>query len=50
LSGEKLNDQIVKNIVQVLKLTGRHIEEDQDPEQLKQVFQQLDTLQKSCTE
>lgn len=48
LNGEKLDDQIVKNIVQVLKLTGRHLEEDQDFERLNQVFQQLENLQKNC--
>jgi len=50
LSGDKFDDQIIKNIVQVLKLTGRHIEEDQDPELLQQVFQKLDSLQKNCSD
>ncbi|KAI6184050.1 hypothetical protein M3Y97_00554700 [Aphelenchoides bicaudatus] len=49
LNGDTLNDQIVKSAVQVLKLTGRYIEEDQDPARLNSLFEQLDKLQNCPT-
>ncbi|KAI6196884.1 hypothetical protein M3Y94_01160900 [Aphelenchoides besseyi] len=44
LDCEDLTDQIVKSIVQVLKLTGRHVEDDQDPVYLNQIFGRLNEL------
>ncbi|KAI6242754.1 hypothetical protein M3Y99_00182100 [Aphelenchoides fujianensis] len=44
LSTDDLSDQIVKSVVQVLKLTGRHVEDDQDPVYLNQVFDRLNEL------
>lgn len=49
LSGSKLNDQIVKSAVQVLKLVGRHIEDDNDPQKFNRVFEQMNALQ-NCSD
>jgi len=47
LKSDQVNDQIVKSIVHVLKLTGRYIEEDLDPACLNSLFDDMEKLQ-SC--
>jgi len=47
LNNEAINDRTVKNCVQSLKLVGRHIEEDQDPACLNNLFEQMNKLQTS---
>uniref|UniRef100_A0A1I7RQ67 MIF4G domain-containing protein n=1 Tax=Bursaphelenchus xylophilus TaxID=6326 RepID=A0A1I7RQ67_BURXY len=47
LEFDPITDSIVKSAVQVLKLTGRYIEEDQDPAVLNEIFDKLDFISRN---